>query len=436
MDSLWWEDVQLPRFQPLKSDFKTEVLIIGGGMAGILCAHMLEQAGVDYALVEAKRLCSGVTGKTTAKVTAQHGLIYHRLLETFGAENAKEYLQANQWAVEEYQKLAERIPCDFREQDSFVYSLDDGKKLEQEAAALERLGGSARLVNSTSLPFSVAGAVCLERQGQFHPLKFVAGLVSGLRIFEQTKVLELRPGEVLTTGGRIRAKKTIVATHFPMLNKHGSYFLKLHQNRSYVLALKNAPAIEGMYVDEKETGMSFRQYGDVLLLGGGGHRTGKQGGGWRELEEFARRHWPKAQAVGRWATQDCMSLDGVPYIGTYSRRTRGLYVATGFNKWGMTTSMVAARLLTDLVQEKENPWEGLFSPSRTMMHVQLASNAAQAVVGLLTPGPRCPHMGCVLKYNREEHSWDCPCHGSRFTRDGEVIDNPATDDRKLQQKGR
>lgn len=436
MDSLWWENVQLPRFRPLKSDLKTEVLIIGGGMAGILCAHMLEQAGVDYALVEAKRLCSGVTGKTTAKVTAQHGLIYHRLLETFGAENAKKYLQANQWAVEEYQKLAGRIPCDFREQDSFVYSLDDGKKLEQEAAALERMGGSARFVNSTSLPFSVAGAVCLERQGQFHPLKFVAGMVSGLRIFERTKVLELRPGEVLTTGGRIRAKKTIVATHFPMLNKHGSYFLKLHQNRSYVLALKNVPAIEGMYVDEKETGMSFRQYGDVLLLGGGGHRTGKQGGGWRELEEFARRHWPKAQTVSRWATQDCMSLDGVPYIGAYSRRTRGLYVATGFNKWGMTSSMVAARLLTDLVQEKENAWEGLFSPSRTMMRVQLASNAAQAVVGLLTPGPRCPHMGCVLKYNREEHSWDCPCHGSRFTREGEVIDNPATDDRKPQTKGR
>lgn len=431
MDSLWQKTVQLPRFEGLKQDRKTDVLIVGGGLAGILCAHMLEQAGVDYMLVEAKRLCSGVTGKTTAKVTAQHGLIYHRLIELFGAEKAADYLHANQWAVEEYQKLARTMDCDFRNQDSCVYSVDSTKKLEEEIAALERLGAPARLVYSAPLPFPVAGAVCLPGQGQLHPLKFVAGIVPGLRIFEQTKVLSLRSGEALTTGGRIRAKKIIITTHFPMLNKHGAYFLKLHQERSYVLALKNVPNIDGMYVDENEKGLSFRRYGDMLLLGGGGHRTGTQGCGWDELESFARRHWPKAQEVARWATQDCMTLDGVPYIGRYSSGTRGLYTATGFNKWGMTSSMVAARVLSDLVQGKQNPWEALYSPSRTMMRMQLVANAVQAVKGLLTPGPRCPHMGCVLKYNPQEHSWDCPCHGSRFTREGEVIDNPATDDKNM-----
>ena len=298
-------------------------------------------------------------------------------------------------------------------------------------AVLERMGAPVRLVNRIPLPISVIGAVGMAGQGQFHPLKFVEGLVPGLRIFEKTKVLELKPGVAVTTGGTIRAGKIIVATHFPMLNKHGSYFLKLHQYRSYVLALKNAPNIEQMYVDENERGFSFRQYGDLLLFGGGGHRTGKQGRGWQQLEIFAHRHWPKARVAFRWATQDCMTLDLVPYIGRYSRHAGELYVATGFNKWGMTSSMVAARVLSDLVQEKNSPYKELFSPSRSILRPQLAANAAQAVLGLIAPGPRCPHMGCVLKYNRQEHSWDCPCHGSRFSREGKLINGPATDDKKI-----
>lgn len=431
MDSLWRQTVSLPQFEGLKTDLKTDVLIIGGGMAGVLCAYMLEQAGVDYALVEADRICGGVTGDTTAKITAQHGLVYHQLLQRFGEEKTRDYLQANQWAVEEYGRLCRNIKCEFQERESFVYSRYDEEKLEKEMAVLERLGAPVRFVKRVPLPVSVMGAVGMAGQGQFHPLKFVEGLLSGLRIFEQTKVLELKPGEAVTVGGRIRAGKIIVATHFPVLNKHGSYFLKLHQSRSYVLALKNAPKIEQMYVDENERGLSFRRYGELLLLGGGGHRTGKQGRGWQQLEIFARRHWPKAQAVFRWATQDCMTLDGMPYIGRYSRHAGELYVATGFNKWGMTSSMVAARVLSDLVQERHSPYESLFSPSRSILHPQLAANTAQAVLGLITPGPRCPHMGCALKYNRQEHSWDCPCHGSRFSREGELINGPATDDRRM-----
>ena len=261
-------------------------------------------------------------------------------------------------------------------------------------------------------------------------MKFIAAIAGELRIFERTKVLELGPGKAVTTGGTISADKLIIATHFPVLNKHGGYFLKLYQHRSYVLALKNAPDIQGMYLDEDEKGLSFRNYGDLLLLGGGSHRTGKQGGSWTELERFARHCYPDAQPAARWAAQDCMTLDGVPYIGPYSKRTRGLYVATGFNKWGMTSSMAAAEVLTDLVLNRKNPCTELFSPSRTMLRPQLAVNALESSLGLLTPTvPRCPHMGCALKYNAAEHSWDCPCHGSRFGEDGTLIDNPATDDR-------
>ena len=269
------------------------------------------------------------------------------------------------------------------------------------------------------------------KQAQFHPLKFAAAIARGLRIYEHTKVLELDPGTAVTNHGTVTAGKIAVATHFPLLNKHGGFFLKLYQQRSYVLALENAPAAGGMYVDEGEKGLSFRDYGGCLLLGGGGHRTGKKGGGWRELEDFAREHYPQARIAARWAAQDCMTLDGAPYAGPYSRGTEGLYVATGFNKWGMTSSMAAAELLADLLQGKENPYAELFSPSRGVLRPQLAVNAWESAVGLLTPtAPRCPHMGCALKYNAQEHSWDCPCHGSRFGEDGRLIDNPAADDKK------
>lgn len=432
MGSVWKNTAQLPRFAPLKNDAKTDVLIIGGGLTGILCAYMLEQAGVNYILTEASTLCAGITQNTTAKITAQHGLIYDRLIRDFGVDRARLYLQANQNALEQYRTMCQSIDCDFEQQDSFVYSRNDRKKLEREVWALDKLGAAAQVVSTPELPFATAGAVQFARQGQFHPLKFVRAIAEGRNIFEHTKIWELAPGRARTSSGDIRAQKIIVATHFPILNKHGSYFLKMYQHRSYVLALKNAPAMKGMYVDEAETGMSFRRWGDLLLLGGGSHRTGKQGGGWRELEEFARRYYPKAQIVSRWATQDCMTLDGVPYIGQYSKHTPDLYVATGFNKWGMTGAMAAADLLTDLVLERDSPYVSLFFPSRTILRPQLAVNALEAAINLLTPTvPRCPHMGCALKYNPAEHSWDCPCHGSRFGEDGRLIDNPATDDKQL-----
>ena len=431
MDSIWTKTAQLPQFDRLRSDLKTDVLIIGGGLAGVLCAYKLAQAGVDCALVEADNICSGITKNTTAKITSQHGLIYDKLIREFGVERARLYLEANQEALDDYRALCKNIDCDFQEKDAFVYSIDKRWKLERELKALDRLGFGAEFITDIPLPFPTAGAVRFPRQAQFHPLKFIAAIAKNLRIFEHTKVLELGPGKAVTNGGTISADKIIVATHFPLLNKHGGYFLKLYQHRSYVLALDNAPNVHGMYIDENKKGLSFRNYNGLLLLGGGSHRTGKEGGSWQERERFAYQDYPGAQITARWATQDCMTLDGVPYIGPYSRRTDGLYVVTGFNKWGMTSSMAAASLLTDLMLGRNNPYMELFSPSRTVLRPQLAANSLESALGLLTPTtPRCPHMGCALKYNAAEHSWDCPCHGSRFSEDGALIDNPATDDRK------
>ncbi len=429
--SIWSQTAERPPFAACKGDIKTDILIIGGGITGILCAYMLKRAGVDCLLVEADRICGGITQNTTAKITAQHGLIYDRMARRFGYDTARGYWQVQRAAMEQYRVLSEVFPCEYEEQDAYVYARDDRRKIEREAEALRRMGCPAIVTDTVPLPFSVAGAVGMARQAQFHPLKFAFAMARGLPIYENTKVVELMPNCAVTEHGRIVSQKTIVATHFPFLNKHGGYFLKLYQHRSYVLALDNAPTVEGMYVDEDDRGMSFRHHQGLLLVGGGGHRTGKQGGNWRELEAFSRKHYPTAREACRWATQDCMTLDDIPYIGPYSRRTPSLYVATGFNKWGMTSAMAAAMILTDLVQEKSNEYAPLFDPSRGIWRPQLAINGAESLMGLLRPTvPRCPHLGCALTYNAAEHSWDCSCHGSRFTEAGEVIDNPATDDKK------
>lgn len=429
--SIWAKTAEAPSFAAQDTNIKTDVLIVGGGMAGILSAYMLKAAGVDCVLAEAKTVGSGITQNTTAKITFQHGLIYDKLIRTVGIEKAHRYLEANRRAVEQYRVLCKRIPCDLEERDSVVYSTDDRQAIEQEILALERLGCPASFVADLPLPFPTAGAVRVERQAQFHPLKFLYGLAESLNILEHTKVLEISPDGVRTNRGKIFAKRIIIATHFPILNKHGAYFLKLYQHRSYVLALENAPHVGGMYVDAAQNGLSFRDYGNLLLLGGGSHRTGKKGGNWNELMSFAKRHYPRAREVCRFATQDCMSLDGIPYIGQYAKSTPNLYVATGFNKWGMTSSMVAATVLTDVILGKNSPYQSVFSPSRSIWHKQLAINAGESLLGLLTPtAPRCPHLGCALHWNPHERSWDCSCHGSRFTEEGQLINNPATDDIK------
>ncbi|MBE7022110.1 MAG: FAD-dependent oxidoreductase [Ruminococcaceae bacterium] len=429
--SVWSEEVRLPEFQALQGDVKTDVLIIGGGLCGILCAYFLKQAGVDYLLVEGNTIASGVTKNTTAKITSQHGLIYDKLLGNLGKEKAQMYLAANQAALLEYERLCQDIECEFEKKPSYVYSITNRAELENEVKAVNALGLLATFYEETELPLRIEGAVCFPQQAQFHPLRFIAGLAKDLHIYEHTFIREVMPGAAVADGGKITAKKIIVTTHFPFINKHGGYFIKLYQHRSYVSAFQNAQALEGMYVDENMQGLSFRTYRDLLLIGGGSHRTGKQGGNWRELEAFAGQHYPEARLQYKWATQDCMSLDSIPYIGLYSKRTPALYVATGFSKWGMTSSMAAAAILCDMVQDKQNDVALVFSPGRSILKPQLLVNGLETTASLLTPTPkRCPHLGCALKWNKAERSWDCPCHGSRFEEDGRLIDNPATGDIK------
>ncbi len=432
MESVWRDTVELPHFPGLTGETRTDVLIIGGGITGLLCAYFLQERGIDYLLAEGEEICHGVTGNTTAKITAQHGLIYAQMIKHKGMEKTKLYLEANQRAVRKYAELAQRSGCDFVEKNAYVYSIDNRKKLEEEAEAYRLLGLGDEIVDTPELPFSTAGAVMMRQQAQFHPLKFLAGIAENLRIYEHSFVTRLMPGKALTQQGTIIYEQVIFATHYPIDNKHGCYFLKLYQNRSYVIALEHAPKVEGMYVDEASKGMSFRSYQDLLLVGGGSHRTGKKGGNWQELRQFAHRYYPDAVEKYCWAAQDCIPLDKTPYIGAYSSAMPGCYVATGFQKWGITHAMISAMMLVDMVQGIENPYTAVFDPGRSIFTRQLVCNVAESAMNLLTPTvPRCPHMGCALKWNPAERSWDCPCHGSRFAQDGRLLDNPANGDAKV-----
>ncbi len=432
MESIWNRDTKFKNLNHLENGAKTQVLIIGGGIAGILCGYMLKKAGIECIIVEADRICKGVTGNTTAKITLQHGLIYDKIIKSYGVEGAKMYLKAQQTALDLYDEICKDIDCDYKVEDAYVYSVDNSDKIEKEAAAYEKIDLKSDFLGELELPIKIKGALRVKNQAQFNPLKFCFSLAKELDIYENTKVIELFNRGAITNRGKIYAEKIIVATHFPFINKYGGYFLKMYQHRSYVLALKGAEIPNGMYVDQDIKGLSFREYGGMLLLGGGSHRTGKKGGNWQELRDFARKYYPESHEVAYWATQDCMTLDSIPYIGLYSPKTPQIYVATGFNKWGMTSSMAAAVILTDMIKGKENDFAKVFDPARSILHPQLAINLAETVVNMITPTvPRCPHLGCALKYNPYEHSWDCPCHGSRFTETGKLIENPAAEDKRM-----
>ncbi len=429
--SIWNENVEKYRFDSLSGDINTDVLIIGGGMSGILCAYLLKMKGLDCVLVEQNEILSGVTKNTTAKITVQHGLIYSTIFKRYGLEKTQLYYQSQKAGLNKLISLAEKTDADLEMCNSVVYSINNRDIIEKEAEVLGNIGCKADICETTELPLETAGAVKVFEQAKIHPLKLAFGLAKDLKIYENTQVIALHSKKAFTKHGTITAKKIIVATHFPFINKHGAYFMKMYQHRSYVLALENAKEIKDMYVDATQDGLSFRTHNGLLLLGGGGHRTGKNGGGWKALERAKEKHFPSSRVVEKWATQDCMTLDGIPYIGQYSFLTPDLYVATGFNKWGMTSSMVAAMLLADMVCERKSEYEDVYLPSRTILHSQLPMNVFESVKGLLTPTvPRCTHLGCALKYNKAEHSWDCACHGSRFDENGKLLNNPATGDLK------
>lgn len=429
MNSIWQAGENRTVYPTLQKNIRTQVLVVGGGMAGILCAKKLQAAGKDVVLVEADRIGSGITARTTAVLTAQHDTLYQDILRKFDRKTAKAYLDGNLNAVKAFREMAARIPCDFEDRPSVQFSALDPARLHREAAVVNELGFPAEFQSGLPLPMPAAGAVVYPNMAQFHPLKFLTGAAKDLNIYENSQVLNIKGTTAYLPGSTVRAEQIVVATHFPFIDRRGLFFMKLYQSRSYVLALENAPD-PGMTVAELDGhGIYLRRWDDLLLLGGGDHRTGKQGGGFSYLRYYAQRYFPHARQRLAWANQDCMSLDGLPYVGLYSPNTPNLYVATGFNAWGMTGSMVAAQLITDMILSRPNPLQNILRPDRSMLHKQLFVNMGETLLDFAVPTTRrCTHLGCALRWNAAEHTWDCPCHGSRFTEDGKLLTDPAQKD--------
>lgn len=447
MESIWTAETSIKKRDSLPGDLQSPAVIIGAGLTGILTAYFLKQAGISSIVLEAGRIGSGQTKHTTAKITSQHGLIYDRLIRTFGKEKALAYAQANEAAIADYEKLTKEknIACDFVRCPAFLYSKTDDVILKREAEAAASLGIPASLETESELPFRIAAAVKFDRQARFQPLSFLAAIAEEVTVYEQTKVLETEEHKVLTDKGCVTAEHIVFACHYPFINIPGYYFARMYQNRSYVLALKGIPVPEGMYYGIDADGLSFRPQGAALLLGGGSHRTGlkKRGGSYATLRAAAQTLYPGAAETGCWSAQDCMTLDAVPYIGYFSKRRANWYAATGFGKWGMTSAMAAARILTALITKEDCPQAAVFSPQRHFTlpaAKEFSIHCAHTVKGLakhLLPAnatarivPNCPHMGCRLEWNPDEETYDCPCHGSRFDRNGTLIDGPAQTDCK------
>ena len=472
MESIWSRETDIPGRKSLQAHIDADVAVIGAGMAGILTAYLLKQQGKNVVVLEADRIGSGQTKNTTAKITSQHNLIYSRLQQEFGPEKAGQYARANEKAVAEYRRLiAERsIDCRFEERPAYLYSTEDTAPLEREAKAAATLGIRAEFTKDTALPFAVRGSVKFEGQAQFQPLKFLAALAEELEIYENTVATSVEQHQVFSEEGSVSAPHIVMATHFPFINTPGYYFMRMHQERSYVLALEGAKPLNGMYLSVDRDSYSFRDSGPLVLLGGSGHRTGENsaGGHYDQLVRAAAEFYPESREVARWSAQDCMTLDGIPYIGRFSPQMKGVYVATGFGKWGMTSSMVSAMILTNLILGRRSPYAGVFSPRRFQLSASaktLVEDGLKSFKGLAAQyidmpedkleelprgqggiveyrgkqtaayvddtgkpfrlSPKCSHLGCRVEWNPDEHTWDCPCHGSRFDHTGVVLDGPA-----------
>lgn len=460
MKSLWKQDTMIAANRCLEHDTSVSTVVIGAGMTGVLTAYLLQKKGIDTIVLEASRIGSGQTGNTTAKITSQHGLFYSKMKNKVGTRILKGYALANQEAIDRFGQIIkdEKIECDFERLPAVLYTKNDYniKKLKNEANTAKRLGIQAcyteDMTEKSLNAVNAKAAVCYENQAQFHPMKFLKTLSSKLMIYENTPVISVKGKTVYTNKARVEADYIVFATHYPFINVPGLYFMREHQERGYVLALKKLPKLPAMYYSIDRDGLSLRSHGDVLLLGGGNHRTGKKTTckqdetGYTFLRRIKEKYYPDAEIAAAWSAQDCMPHDEIPFIGKYSVFRPYWYVATGFKKWGMTSSMIAAEIISSQIErtamdrnsslsedKQVLQYEKVFSGRRMFFMASLPAFMAdmwESISGLLKGlfgrhERRCPHMGCRLEWNDEEKSWDCPCHGSRFTNEGELLDNPA-----------
>ena len=471
--SIWELTTNIERRKKLEENLSCDTLIIGAGLAGCLLGYFLKNEGKNVIIVDSKTIASGTTKNTTAKISAQHNLIYNKLSKTIGIKKTRLFYNANIMALNKYEEIITKnnIDCDFERNDSYVYTLKETSKLKKEYTAYKKLNIDGQLVKETNLPFKVKEALLLRNQAMFNPLKFIKHITKDLEIYENTKVIKINKNLVECENGcQIRFNKLVIATHFPIIDNEGYFFIKQNQYKSHLLAIKTNYKVNGMYIDEDNKGYTLRNYKDYIIFGGYSHKTGKKTDAYyfNKLKNKALECFKDGEIVCEFSAQDCMSLDQMPYIGKYTKKDENIYVITGFNKWGMSGCMLSAIILKDLLNEKENNFAHLFSPSRFNFLASipnLTKNLIQSIDGLfikrlltksqkviqLNKGEsliikhkkrylgvykdnnnelfvidaRCPHLGCILSFNKEEKVYECPCHGSKFNYKGELLYSPS-----------
>ena len=476
-----WQQTTSCRLPTVALPASAEAVIVGGGLCGLLTAYRLLQRGVnDIVVMDAGDIAGGVTAHTPAKITAQHGLCYQKLLQERGATAAAQYAAAAREAERAFPTLIRQlnIDCGYTPCPAAVYATDtDGaRRLEQEAEALARLQLPFTADRTADLPFAVTAVLHTTGGGYFHPLQFAYALTDHLRrqgvtFCPRTAAVGLSEEAVVTTRGRVRTPVAVLTSHFPFLDMPGRYFMRIWQERAYVLAVAQVKPPAEMYWGAGKHDLSLRPYPNGVLIGGGTHRTGVAHSRHPlyQLRVRSAPWYPDRRVVAGWSAQDCMTPDGVPYIGRYTQADQphmAVYLATGFNKWGMTGSMTAAAILAGSITGASPSYAAVFSPARhTATRKAFYVNNAQVLrhyiggyarvpqesLASLHPGegklltidgkrvgayrrrdgrvflvkPTCPHMGCMLTWNAEECSWDCPCHGSRFDYRGRLLNTPA-----------
>lgn len=472
MKSIWVETKLKNLGQPLSQDIHREVVIVGGGLAGVLVAHWLLQQKIKPTIIEANTLFSGVTQNTTAHITANQGYVYFDL----PFDKAKKYYASQMQAIKDYEKLikAQGIDCDFERTDDHLFTMSEPNKLKKMSKILEKIGADVSFTkDATVLGFDTSGCLTLQNQAKFNPLKFLNGLnLDGVEIFTHTRVkdIDLNKKILYTDNNKIFAKKIIIATNYPIKNLKGVYIFKLYKSQSYVVSVKSGKEFTpGLYQSDIENGLTFRDYLGKIIIGGLDHRTGRVNNKdkFERMQEIAQKYFNTRKIENFWTANDCITYDSMPLAGPFSKAKRDIFVITGFNKWGMANAMICSRVVSNLIAGKFDEYAKLFSPFRMSFSLKgLLVNLGVAIKNLvllpLAPAckscktlkrkkgdvvnahgkkavyydkdgnihactPFCSHMGCQLQFNPNTLSWDCPCHGSRFDVEGKIITAPATE---------